>query len=142
MEDKMTSENTTMAHLQDGEPIISEEMIKKYENAVEDSFAKDNPNIITAPNKPGKGGKKPGSLKSSDGKIVTSKTKEVPKAEAPKTQKEEMVALHSTKNVVWENVGKLAKGYNIVSKDKSEKWLSRGHVRLASPDEVAREYGK
>lgn len=51
------------------------------------------------------------------------------------------VAIHSTKNVVWEGVGKIDKGYNIVSKAEADKWLTRSHVRLATPEEVAREYG-
>jgi hypothetical protein len=56
-------------------------------------------------------------------------------------ERKETVALFSTKNVNWENVGKLEKGYNIVKKAEAEKWLTRGHVRLATPEELAREYG-
>ena len=52
------------------------------------------------------------------------------------------VALHSTKNVIWEGVGKIEKGYTIVPKAIAEKWLTRSHVREATPEEVAREYGK
>jgi hypothetical protein len=51
------------------------------------------------------------------------------------------VAIHSTKNVVWEGVGKVEKGYNIVKKSDADKWLTRSHIRLATPEEVAREYG-
>jgi hypothetical protein len=51
------------------------------------------------------------------------------------------VAIYSTKNVVWEGVGKVEKGYNIVPKAEADKWLTRNHVRLATPEEVAREYG-
>jgi len=53
----------------------------------------------------------------------------------------ETVALHSTKNVVWEGVGKVEKGYNIVKKSEADRWLTRDHIRLATPEEVAREYG-
>jgi hypothetical protein len=56
-------------------------------------------------------------------------------------ERKETVALFSTKNVNWENVGKLEKGYNIVKKAEAERWLTRGHVRLATPEELAREYG-
>ena len=73
-------------------------------------------------------------------------TKSTPKQKttnaAPKKDKEPTVALHSTKNVVWENVGKLAKGYNIVPAAAAAKWLTRNHVREATPEEIAREYGK
>jgi hypothetical protein len=61
------------------------------------------------------------------------------KAEATVVEK---VAIHSTKNVTWEGVGKVYRGYNIVTKDASEKWLTRSHTRLATPEEVAKEFGK
>ena len=51
------------------------------------------------------------------------------------------VAIYSTKNVVWEGVGKVSKGYNIVTKAQAEKWLTIKHVRLATPEEVAQEFG-
>jgi len=57
-------------------------------------------------------------------------------------KKSETTAIYSSKNVVWQGVGKLEKGYNIVTDKQAEQWLTRGHVRLATPEEVAREYGK
>jgi hypothetical protein len=51
------------------------------------------------------------------------------------------VAIYSTKNVNWEGVGKVVSGYNIVSKAQAEKWLTRKHIRLATPEEVAQEFG-
>lgn len=51
------------------------------------------------------------------------------------------VALHSTSNVRWPEVGSLYKGYNIVTKEQSEKWLTRSHVRLATPEEVKKALG-
>ena len=53
----------------------------------------------------------------------------------------ETIAIHSTRNVSWEGVGKVEKGYNIVSKTEAEKWITRDHIRLATPEELAREYG-
>jgi hypothetical protein len=53
----------------------------------------------------------------------------------------EKVALHSTKSVRWEEVGSISKGYNIVTKAQAEKWLTRGHVRIASPEEVQKAFG-
>jgi len=43
----------------------------------------------------------------------------------------ETVALFSTKNATWSEVGKVA-----------EKWLTRSHIRIATPEEVAKEFGK
>lgn len=54
----------------------------------------------------------------------------------------EKVALYSTKNVTWSEVGKVYRGYNIVEKDAADKWLTRPHIRIATPEEVAKEFGK
>lgn len=51
------------------------------------------------------------------------------------------VALYSPKNIYWPNVGKLKKGYNIVSIDKAEQWLKKEGIRSVTPEEVARGYG-
>lgn len=51
------------------------------------------------------------------------------------------VALYSTKSVRWEEVGSISKGYNIVTKAQSDKWLTRGHVRIATPEEVKKAFG-
>jgi hypothetical protein len=59
-----------------------------------------------------------------------------------KDQPVEKVALYSAKNLHWNGVGDLERGYNIVSKEDSEKWLVRQDVRMASPDEVSKFYGK
>ena len=70
-----------------------------------------------------------------------------PKASANKKTskaptKKDTVALYSTKNVTWSEVGKVYRGYNIVEKDAAEKWLTRSHIRVATPEEVAKEFGK
>jgi hypothetical protein len=52
------------------------------------------------------------------------------------------VALYSKSNLFWNEVGSLTVGYNIVTKEKSERWLQHRSVRLASPEEVAKAYGK
>lgn len=54
---------------------------------------------------------------------------------------EEKVAIYSTKNVNWEGVGKVYKGYNIVTAENAEKWLTRSHVRSATPEEVKKAFG-
>jgi hypothetical protein len=74
-------------------------------------------------------------------------TKSVPKREprpAAKSAKEDLVekvAIYSTKNVDWEEVGKVYKGYNIVTQEIADKWLTRSHVRLATPEEVKKAFG-
>jgi hypothetical protein len=57
-------------------------------------------------------------------------------------EKKETVAIHSSKNVSWEGVGNVNRGINIVSKTAADKWLTRSHITLATPEEVAKEFGK
>lgn len=54
----------------------------------------------------------------------------------------EKVAVYSKKNLHWTGVGSLTKGYNIVAKEMSEKWITHKAVRIATPSEVASYYGK
>ena len=62
-------------------------------------------------------------------------------SKSPSLKKEsEKVAVHSTKNVTWSEVGKVYRGYNIVTKEQADKWLTRDHIRLATPEEVAKEF--
>lgn len=55
---------------------------------------------------------------------------------------EEKVAVYSLRNLNWNGVGTLAKGYNIVTKKDSESWIKNKSVRIAEPEEVKRAYGK
>jgi len=52
------------------------------------------------------------------------------------------IALYSDRNLHMESIGALKVGYNIVSKEASEKWLTHRLVRIAPPEEVASYYGK
>jgi hypothetical protein len=71
--------------------------------------------------------------------FVPRKDEEVkPKVETPK----EKIALFSKGNIFWNGVGSLEKGYNIVTKEASVKWLTKKTVREATPQEVAKHYGK
>jgi hypothetical protein len=62
---------------------------------------------------------------------------------APKKEvKVEKVALFSTRNVTWPGVGKVYRGYNIVTKEEADQWTKRDHIRVATPEEVAKEFGR
>ena len=65
--------------------------------------------------------------------------KKAAKAEKPAVEK---VAIHSTKNVTWAGVGKVYNGYNLVTPAEAAQWLTRSHIRTATPEEVAAEFGK
>lgn len=67
------------------------------------------------------------------------------KAQEKKTKKEtpkEKIAVYSSRNLHWNGVGDLKVGYNILTKEESDKWLNHKAVRIAMPDEVAKHYGK
>jgi hypothetical protein len=57
-------------------------------------------------------------------------------------KKVDEVALYSHRNMRWELVGELEHGFNIVSKEAAEKWVTRNGVRVATPREVAKHFGK
>ena len=128
----MTKENI-IATIPDGEAVISHEMAAAAEAA----------GVITAPNKAGKGGKKKSSLGGvANDDVIGSAGAERPAKPAAKAgQKKATVAIYSDRNVSWNGVGQIKKGYNIVTKDQAAKWLTRNHVREATPEEVASEYG-
>jgi hypothetical protein len=78
-----------------------------------------------------------------NGTIGATVTTNTPKtATVKESVKKETVALHSTKNVTWSGVGKVYRGYNIVDKEAAKQWLTRSHIRTATPEEVAKEFGK
>lgn len=72
------------------------------------------------------------------GATVVERTPEKPVV----TPQKKTVAIHSTKNVSLPGVGKVYRGYNIVTPDQAEAWLKRSHIRLATPEEVAKEFGR
>ena len=51
------------------------------------------------------------------------------------------VAIFSQKNMHWQGIGAVTKGYNIVTKEAADKWLTRKGIREATPQEVATHYG-
>lgn len=74
--------------------------------------------------------------------IMSWMPKEENKEDKKPTEKKKKVAIYTSKNLHWAQVGSLKAGYNIVTKEESEKWLSHKAVRLATPEEVAKHYGK
>jgi len=103
----------------------------------------DDNNVIASPGTKKPGGKKKSSTTSiKDNVLSSSKVEKVNSQETPPKRKPEQVAIYSTKNVYWHEVGEVKKGYNIVRRDRAEKWLTRSHVREATPEEVAKGFGK
>jgi hypothetical protein len=157
MSQKIDKENTVEetaiipAMLQKGEPIISEEKAKEFKSIIEEIVATkaeeklELENIITnkIQNSKISDGTSQGITAVNNGVIgtgkIVKKTKASPKKEEKKVEK---VAIYSTKNVTWSEVGKVYRGYNLVTPEQAEKWLTRNHTRLATPQEVAQEFNK
>ncbi len=68
--------------------------------------------------------------------------KESSKIVVSKPESTEKVAIYSVRNLSWNGVGELTRGYNIVTKEDADKWITNKSVRTASPEEVKRAYGK
>ena len=51
-------------------------------------------------------------------------------------KKKETVAVYSTRNVMWEGVGEVKRGYNFLTPEQAKHWLKRIHTRLATPAEI------
>ncbi len=127
-----------LAKLEDGEALIPHPLVEKYKEAVKaqeernDVISSDK--IATSPNL---------SVTSNEENVIGSASAEKKEIAKPQLAKEkDAVAVHSTRNVTWSGVGKVYRGYNIVTKEASEKWLTRDHIRIATPEEVARDFGK
>ena len=66
----------------------------------------------------------------------TAPKKEEPKPKATPKLSSEKVAVFSTKNAYWEGVGRLPRGYHIVSREEADQWLTLEYVREATEDEI------
>jgi hypothetical protein len=164
-EDTVEETPVVPAMLQEGEPVISAEKAEEFKAIIEEIVAKNTEEAVEEPViedvKPVKA-EEPKNVISSgsqnsgkpaeqvagitsveNGVIGTGKVTRKPKPEpAKEAAKEDKVAVFSTKNVTWSGVGKVYRGYNIVTKQAADKWITRDHARLATPEEVAREFGK
>ena len=78
-----------------------------------------------------------------NGVIGASTTPKAPKKKPVAKQEKDpkTVAIKSTKNVSWVGVGKVSKGINIVSEKEADQWITRDHITLVSPQDVAKEFG-
>jgi DNA-binding protein H-NS len=137
-----SEKDITPAKLVDGEPIITKELAQKYEPPVLALKEKENrQNQIKSETK-AKGGNKKSSMQDAGDGVVRSSGADKPnKTTTAAKPKKETVAIYSDRNVAWTGVGKIAKGYNFVTPEQAKNWLTRNHVREATPEEVASQFG-
>lgn len=107
--------------------------------------AEDN-NVISAP-EPSKPKRVSNSMTNQDGVIIAKSAERKTPMPERRVEKEvpdmnEKVAVYSAKNLHWQGVGKLTPGYNILTREAADKWLTNKHVREATAEEVATYYGK
>ena len=120
-------------------PEVTEEV--KAEEVKAEEVTPEPENVIEAPKPVEVAGLTPVENGAIGSAKVTKTTKPAPVAKDNKGAKADKVAIYSERNVTWEGVGKIYRGFNIVSKTASESWVQRPYVRLATPDEVAKEFG-
>jgi DNA-binding protein H-NS len=165
-EDVVEETPIILATLQEGEPLITADMAEKFEAIKEEIFAEKVEEAVEEPTveepKPAEAeepknvissgsqrtGKKAdevaGITAVENGVIGTGTVKPKPKNVVKQQDKPEVekVAIYSSKNVTWTGVGKVYRGYNIVTKEAADKWLTRDHARVATPEELAKEFGR
>ena len=74
-----------------------------------------------------------------DGVIGTSTRKKEAKPAAKKAapkKSTETAAIYSVRNISWNGVGRIKKGYNFVDATEAEKWATLDGVRIADPSEI------
>ena len=125
------------------EPAKVEAVAEKNDAIVEEPKIEEAPAAKSDVIQPPKPAEKPGIGSVGNGAMGVTTFKEETKEPAKKAsnKKDDSVAIHSTRNVTWQGVGKVYTGYNLVSKAAADQWLTRSHARLATPEEVAKEYG-
>jgi hypothetical protein len=143
------AENTT-EELKETAPEVSETKVEEVAEELgitatiaEDTTVAQENNVIDSTEKVTKEEPKSSVVSLKSGAIGSGSADRPAKKSAKKVEpKEDTVAVHSTRNVTWNGVGKVYRGYNILSKTAADKWLTRDHIRSATPEEVAREFGK
>jgi hypothetical protein len=130
--------DVSLAQLEDGEALIPHPLVEKYKEAVKAQEERENvissEKVATSSNV--------SVVSNNDNVIGSGSADKKEPAKANLVNEKETVAVYSTKNVTWSGVGQVSKGYNIVTKQAAEKWLTRDHTRIATPEEVARDFGK
>lgn len=115
-----------------------------FENLADDTKT-DNENVIASGAGRSTATVKPAITPVGDGVIGSGKTPVAKKADVkpakPSTKKVNKVAIFSNRNLVWQGVGKIVKGYNFVDGLEADQWLTKEGVRKASPEEVKAALG-
>jgi hypothetical protein len=66
---------------------------------------------------------------------------ERPRAVLPPSKNKATISIFSQKNASWSGVGKVYRGHNLVREDQARLWLTRGFIRISTPEEIYKEFG-
>jgi hypothetical protein len=142
VEDTETVEESTDEGVVDEVVAQAESLAADIKTKIKGMPETDSNNVIGSSRTKSEGGKKFGKItETTNGAIGSGPADMSPKVKATEVQEPDKVAVFSDKNILVEGLGKINKGYNIFPKDVANKWLKRNYVRLATPEEVAEEYG-
>ena len=167
MKDDTKNENILPAMLEEGESVIPQDNVNEFqaffdeinkptiteitaeEYGIKISKPKvipetDENNIIGSSGTQKSGGKKKSNVVTSVNNTITSNA-----ADKASTDNADIspvlrnkVAVYASKNTYVSGLGKIYKGYNILTPDMASEWISRNYVRLATPEEIIREFGR
>jgi hypothetical protein len=140
--------NDVIVESLEAESVIPHPLVEEYEKAVEDlkkksskaAKAEEDKDDSVISSEATKFNPAP-SIISNEDQVIGSNSANKKEVVAEQPEKDN-VAIYSTRNVTWSGVGKVYRGYNIVTKAALEKWVTRDHIRVATPEEVARDFGK
>ena len=139
---KRTAASTATKKVAEEAPQVQNVVIEEMDN---NSINEDGQKVIIGPKKT-RGARNSNSFVTETGAIGSRAADRALQSnintEAPQKDGSTKVALWSRKNIRWGAVGTLSKGYNIVTKEAAELWLTKEGIREATPEEVATHYGK
>lgn len=131
-----TSSNTSTVESAPAEAVVEDVVVESQPVKSEETKSE---NVIGSGTTSPKPTEKPAIAPVANGVIGsgTSTPKKVaPKVAATANDKVQKVAIFSSRNIVWQGVGKIVKGYNFVDALEADKWLTLDNVRKVDPQEV------
>ena len=139
---KSPAKKTTTSRVAESNDAITTSVFEEAKEVVND----DGQEVITGPKKEKAESAPASNTKANDEGVIGSRSAErlTPKKETKKeskSKKDDKILIWSPKSIRWQGVGTLSPGYNVVTKEAAEKWLTRSGIREASAEEVATYYG-
>ena len=91
---------------------------------------------IMSPAKPAKPAKPSLNNAADSGAFVSAAADRKDASKPTSTKASKKVAIYSARNLRWEGLGSVTKGYNFVEESQVDKWLEISYIRLADVNEI------